>query len=93
MVVNDKPYLEQQLSHNTFIRTFDQTIHPNELVWHRDREDRIIEALEDSDWYIQLDNNLPQQLLLNQTFSIPMGVYHRVIKGSGTLIVKLIKNY
>ena len=34
----------------------------NELVWHRDREDRIVEAIKDTDWLIQLDNELPKKL-------------------------------
>ena len=70
------------------IRIFDQDVDEMELVWHRDREDRIVEALETTDWMFQLDNNLPQRL---KKIFIPKGTYHRVIKGSGDLKVKVTK--
>ena len=70
------------------IRIFDQDVEEMELVWHRDREDRIVEALEPTDWKFQLDNNLPQRL---EKIFIPKDTYHRVIKGSGNLKVKVIK--
>ena len=70
------------------IRTFSQDVDEMELVWHRDREDRIVEALEPTDWMFQLDNNLPQRL---EKIFIPKDTYHRVIKGSGNLKVKVIK--
>lgn len=92
MVVREKPYIEEQISQNTFIRTFYPDVIDKELVWHRDREDRIVEAIEDSDWLIQLDNQLPQKLSLGVKYHIPMGIYHRAIKGTGQLKVKVIKN-
>lgn len=70
------------------IRIFDQDVDEMELVWHRDREDRIVEALEPTDWKFQLDNNLPQRL---EKIFIPKDTYHRVIKGSGNLKVKVTK--
>jgi hypothetical protein len=39
---------------------------------------------------IQIDDELPKPLKVK--FFIPMGVYHRVIKGTGNLKIKLIKN-
>jgi hypothetical protein len=38
---------------------------------------------------IQLDNELPKTL--NEKVFIPMGMWHRVIKGTGDLEIKLIK--
>ena len=70
------------------IRIFDQEVDEMELVWHRDREDRIVVALEPTDWMFQSDNNLPQKL---EKIFIPKGTYHRVIKGSGDLKVRVIK--
>jgi len=72
-----------------YVRTFSQDVDEHELVWHRDREDRIIIPLNESDWMIQMDNQLPK--LLNREFFIPKGEYHRVIKGSGDLILKIKK--
>jgi hypothetical protein len=59
-------------------------------MWHRDREDRIIESIGKTDWLIQIDNELPKEI--NEKIFIPMGVYHRLIKGTNNLIIKLIKN-
>jgi hypothetical protein len=71
------------------IRTFSQKVDNEELMWHRDKEDRIVESIGDTDWMIQLDDKLPQPL--TEKVFIPKEVYHRVIKGSGKLIVKVKK--
>jgi len=59
------------------------------LQGHRDREDRIIEPIEETNWGFQLDNELPKRIQ-GQIF-IPKGVWHRAIKGSGDLKIKLKK--
>jgi hypothetical protein len=58
-------------------------------MWHRDHESRIIEPINETDWLIQLDDELPKKIE-GQIF-IPMGIYHRLIKGSGDLKIKLQK--
>lgn len=83
------PFKEKLLAENIFLRTFDQNTDPIEYVWHRDQEDRIIESLDQTDWMIQIDNQLPKKI--SGEIFIPKGVYHRVIKGSGELKIKLIK--
>ena len=83
------PFQETKLSDNTFIRVFNQDTDSGEYMWHRDREDRIIESIVETDWMIQIDNELPK--VIDKVF-IPMSVYHRVIKGTGDLKIKLIKN-
>jgi hypothetical protein len=83
------PYLETKISQDTFIREFSQNTDSSEMLWHRDREDRIIESLEETDWMFQLDNQLPQKI--SGEIFIPKEVYHRLIKGAGDLKIKLIK--
>jgi hypothetical protein len=83
------PYKETKLEENTFIREFNQDTDSGEFMWHRDREDRIIESIETTDWSIQLDDELPK--MIEGKIFIPMGVYHRLIKGSGDLKIKLQK--
>lgn len=83
------PYKETKISDNTFIRVFSQDTDSGEFMWHRDREDRIIESIEPTDWKIQIDNELPK--LIEGKVFIPMGVYHRLIKGTGDLKINLIK--
>jgi hypothetical protein len=83
------PFQETKIGENTFIREFKNDTDSWELVWHRDREDRIIESIGETDWMIQIDNELPKQIR-GEVF-IPMGIYHRLIKGTGDLKIKLQK--
>lgn len=83
------PFQEQQVSQKDFIRRFNQDTDSGEFTWHRDREDRIVEATHQTDWLVQIDNQLPQSL--NSEVFIPKGIYHRVIKGTGDLEIKVQK--
>jgi hypothetical protein len=85
------PFIEKKIFNNTFIREFKQETNVGEFTWHRDQENRIIETVHLTDWLIQLDNQLPIQLIINKQIKIPKGVYHRLIKGTNNLIIKLIK--
>jgi hypothetical protein len=78
-----RPYIE-----NENIRIFSKDTTEDELVWHRDYEDRIIEPLNETDWKFQYDNNNPESL---KRLFIRKGVYHRLIKGTGELKLKVIK--
>jgi hypothetical protein len=71
------------------IRTFSNETNSDELVWHRDREDRLVESIGDTNWMIQLDNEIPKPL--TERTLIPKEVYHRVIKGDGDLKVRIKK--
>ena len=83
------PFQEIKLSDNTFIREFKQDTDSGEFMWHRDHEDRIVESIGETDWLIQIDNELPKEI--KDKVLIPMGVYHRLIKGTGDLKIKLQK--
>jgi len=85
---DDKPY-EEKVEEGYHIRTFSKDTNESELVWHRDKEDRIVESIGDTDWMLQLDNNIPTSL--TEKVSIPKNTYHRVIKGSGDLKVRIKK--
>lgn len=84
-----KPYKEKKISENTFIREFKQETDSSEYIWHRDKEDRVIESIGDTDWLIQMDNELPKRI--EGRVFIPKEKYHRVIKGTGDLKIKLTK--
>jgi len=80
-----KPYLEEKDT-----RIFLQGVSDFELVWHRDKEDRLIKALHTTDWQFQLDNETPQVLSEKELF-IPKETYHRLIKGTGDLKLRVKK--
>jgi hypothetical protein len=84
-----KPYKDLEVTNEYIIREFDENIDPIELKWHRDNEDRIVEIVGNTDWKVQLENQLP--VSMNQPISIPRGEWHRVIKGTGKLTLKIIK--
>jgi len=41
------------------IRNFFDNVDDAELVWHRDREKRIVEVIVCDSWQLQMDNELP----------------------------------
>jgi hypothetical protein len=84
-----QPYADLITTSDYVIREFDENIDSVELMWHRDQEDRIVEAIEPTDWMIQLDNELPT--LIDRPIFIPRYVWHRAIKGTGPLKVKITK--
>jgi len=75
---------------NGDIRTFDN---PNEedLVWHRDKENRMIEVLEGENWEIQYEDELPILMFVGDEFYIPKMVFHRLHKGNDKLVIKINK--
>jgi len=94
-MVEKIPYKETQISSGsveTVVRKFKSDLNSDELKWHWDEEDRIIHRVHETDWMVQLDNELPHHL--EPITKIPKGVWHRLIKGSGDLelIIEKIKD-
>ena len=79
-------YTDTKTGDDEFVRIFSQDIDPIELLWHRDRRTRIVEAVEPTDWMMQLDNETPRKI---EKVEIPAEAWHRVIKGTGDLKVKI----
>jgi hypothetical protein len=84
----DFPFKEK-IEDGYHIRTFTENVEDSELVWHRDKEDRIVESVGKTNWMIQIDNKVPK--VIEGEFFIPKNTYHRVIKGDGNLTVKVKK--
>ena len=82
-----KPYTDIEVTDKYVIREFNENIDPIELLWHRDDEDRTVEILGETNWGVQLDNELPTSL--NQSIFIERHQWHRVIKGDGNLRLKI----
>ena len=80
---------KQKKNNGLLIREFSKDVSSDELVWHRDREDRDVTVLEGSGWQLQMDNRLPVYLTPGKTYHIPRNTYHRVIKGSTDLLVEI----
>ena len=88
----DFPFEEEQIDQYNFIRTFPADVDEMDLIWHADKENRIITILEGNGWKFQFDEELPIEMTEGKSISILKGVIHRVIKGNGPLVIKLQKN-
>ena len=87
-ISSGKPYT-QSYDNGLIIRRFDEEVDSNELVWHRDKNTREVTILEGTGWQLQLDNELPVELQKGKSYKIPQMEYHRLIKGTGKLVVKI----
>lgn len=83
------PYTDAKLEETLFIREFSSNVTEEELVWHRDFSSRNITVLEGKGWKLQLDNFLPEELVVGESYFIPSMEYHRLIKGIGKLRLKI----
>lgn len=79
-----KPY-----SDNSNIRKFSSNVDKLDLVWHQDKEDRLVEVLEGEGWKFQRDNKIPVDMKVGDRIFIPEGEIHRTIKGTTDLKIKI----
>jgi hypothetical protein len=84
----ENPYT-QNIENEIIQRTFDEAIDEMELVWHRDKKDRMVKVIQSEGWKFQMDNELPIELKRGTELFIPKEVYHRVIKGNGELKIEI----
>ena len=87
------PFTEKQVSEFKFIRTFSKDVDEIDLIWHEDKENRVINVLEGNGWKFQFDEELPIEMEDGIDITIPKGVIHRVIKGKGPLKIKVFKDF
>ena len=85
-------YFDVLIDENNKYRLFAADVDDGELVWHQDARDRVVWVLSGKGWQFQFDNELPIQLEEGITIKIPNHIYHRVIKGTNDLIIKITEN-
>ena len=88
----DFPFIEEQISENIFIRTFSEDVDEMDLIWHTDKENRVVNVLEGNGWKFQFDEELPIKMTKGKSISIEKDRIHRVIKGKGLLKINLQKH-
>lgn len=84
------PFTEEIISDRIKIRHFNPNYPDHLFKWHYDEEDRTIEALNPNDWQFQFDNELPVNLPIGHRIFIETGIYHRLIKGTTMLSVRIL---
>jgi hypothetical protein len=87
------PFKEKQISKQLFLREFSADVDEMDLIWHTDREDRIVHVLEGNKWKFQFDEQLPFEMVDGIDIVIPKGIIHRIIKGNGPLTIRVYKDY
>ena len=83
-----KPY-DDQRHEDTILRTFSEDLNEEELIWHRDKRTREVSLIAGEGWKLQMDNKLPEELKKGKLYTIPKMEYHRLIKGTGQLVLKI----
>jgi hypothetical protein len=88
-MVKEFPFDQIKVDESIYERIFKSNLEDSDLLWHWDEEDRIVTPLHETDWQFQFDNELP--IGVKGDINIPKGVWHRLIKGSGDLRIKVKK--
>lgn len=73
-------------------RFFSCNLDSSELIWHRDKKDRIVTVVEGQGWKYQIDDELPIELKEGDELFIPAMTYHRIFKGKTDLRIKIKEN-
>jgi len=89
-MIDDQTLPFVQTNHEGYItREFDASAPEHLFKWHFDDADREITALNENDWRFQFDNELP--IPMAGTVFVKKGEYHRLIKGTSPLTLKIIE--
>jgi hypothetical protein len=87
--MSELPFEESWIDDKVSLRSFSPDLMDEELKWHIDMEDRVVEILNDNDWKFQFDDQLPIEM--KGVIEIKKGEWHRIIKGSTPLNVKITR--
>ena len=85
--IGNMVYKDLNIDSKKKLRFFSNDLDFDELKWHRDLEKRLIVAESETDWLFQFEDSLP--ISLNAPIFIKSKRWHRLIKGTGDLILKI----
>ena len=91
------PFKEVLLESNTqyvkVLREFSKDLNSEELNWHRDKEDRLVEVKKGNGWYLQMENEIPVLMSEGLKFRIPKYTWHRIINKNRSNLVIEVRKY
>jgi len=89
-----KPFedFENSIYKNVFTRVIKEDVEDQQLIWHKDRKDRVVKVIYGTGWKLQYDNELPTDLELGKNYYINKEQFHRLHKGNSELKLE-IKEY
>ena len=82
-------YQDYAFDGNRFMRYFSEGVESDEMVWHRDHKDRMVEVVGGEGWKFQYDNQMPQNIGVGDILEIKAMEFHRLIKGKTELILRI----
>lgn len=86
-----KPYTDEYLNENEWIRKFNHLVDSDELVWHRDENDREVYVIDGEGWQFQYENEMPKPLNKYDRFNIKKMTFHRLLKGKTKLKLRIME--
>ena len=86
-----KPFedFENSIYDKVFTRVFRESVKDKQLIWHKDRKDRVVKVIYGTGWKLQYDNELPTDLEVGQNYYIKKEQFHRIHKGNGELKLEI----
>jgi len=89
-----KPFedFEKSIYNRVFTRVIKEDVKQEQLIWHKDKKERIVKVVYGTGWKLQNDNELPTELEIGQNYHINKEQFHRLHKGSSELKLE-IKEY
>jgi hypothetical protein len=89
-----KPFedFENSIAGKVFTRVIKEDVKQDQLIWHKDKKDRIVKVVYGTGWKLQHDNDLPTELEIGQNYHINREQFHRLHKGDSELKLE-IKEY
>lgn len=80
---------KQVVKDGIIYRKFTNRIDEHELEWHVDEHDRVVVPIKNTGWKFQFENKLPEELKVGKQYFIKKENWHRVIVGTGDLILAI----
>jgi len=91
VVETPRPYRQRVVGDST-LREFRSDTRSDDLIWHQDKNDRRVAVIEGNGWKLQLEKGLPIPLVEGNTYNIPAKTWHRIVRGTGRLVIKIQEN-
>jgi hypothetical protein len=86
-----KPFedFEKDVYSNIFTRVIAEDVEKEQLIWHKDKTDRVVKVIYGTGWKLQKDNELPFELEIGNNYHINKEQFHRLLKGDSELKLEI----
>ena len=91
MMAMSEAYNDKMVNEHVRVRTFSGETSEDHLIWHRDRQDRVVEVVHSNGWMFQRDDSVPIVMSSGDILEVSANEWHRIIKGKGALVLKIIE--